>query len=110
MVADTRLSKGLTQGFYQRWWLQMRVWRRKARDKKAKPLVFETLKALRAPARSAGEAEAMRPTQEQPKSFASKVASIITRLKPTPEELAEVRKIARKVTRRASSNRKGRRP
>ena len=46
----------------------------------------------------------------QPKSFASKVASIITRLKPTPQELAEVRKIARKVTRRATSNRKGRRP
>ena len=89
----------------------MRVWRRKAREpKKAKPLAFETLKALRVPGRSAGEAEAIRPTLGQPKSFASKVASIITRLKPTPEELAEVRKIARKVTRRASSNRKGRRP
>jgi len=88
----------------------MRVWRRKARGtKKAKPLAFETLKALRVPARSAGEAEAMRPALK-PKSFASKVASIITRLKPTPEELAEVRKIARKVTRRGSSNRKGRRP
>ena len=78
------------------------------RAKEGKPLAFETLKALRVPARSAGEAEAM--TLGQPKSFASKVASIITRLKPTPEELAEVRKIARKVTRRASSNRKGRRP
>ena len=86
----------------------MRVWRRKAR--KAKPLAFETLKALQFSARSAGEAEAMRPTLGQPNSFASKVARIITRLKPTPEELAEVRKIARKVTRRASSNRKGRRP
>ena len=62
----------------------MRVWRRKAREaKKAKPLAFETLKALRVPARSTGEAEAMRPTLGQPKSFASKVASIITRLKPT---------------------------
>ena len=60
----------------------MRVWRRKAREaKKAKPLAFETLKALRVPARSADEAEAM--TLGQPKSFASKVASIITRLKPT---------------------------
>jgi hypothetical protein len=85
----------------------MRVWRRKAR--KAKPLAFETLKALHVSARS-GEAEAMRPTLGQPNSFASKVARIITRLKPTPEELAEVRKIARKVTRRTSSNRKGRRP
>jgi hypothetical protein len=85
----------------------MRVWRRKAR--KAKPLAFETLKALRVSAKS-GEAEAMRSTLGQPNSFASKVASIITRLKPTPEEIAEVRKIARKVTRRASSNRKGRRP
>ena len=62
----------------------MRVWRRKAREpKKAKPLAFETLKALHVSARSAGEAEAMRPTLGQPKSFASKVASIITRLKPT---------------------------
>ena len=62
----------------------MRVWRRKAREpKKAKPLAFETLKALRVPGRSAGEAEAIRPTLGQPKSFASKVASIITRLKPT---------------------------
>jgi hypothetical protein len=40
----------------------MRVWRSKAREaKKAKPLAFETLKTLRVPARSAGEAEAMRP-------------------------------------------------
>jgi hypothetical protein len=83
-------------------------WRRKAgQAKKAKPLAFETRKALTAPSKPTGEPEALRPAQR--KSFASKVASIVMRLKPTPEELAEVRNLARRVARKVSSNRQGRR-
>jgi hypothetical protein len=85
-------------------------WRRKARQvKKAKPLAFEARKVLTAPSKPTGEPEALRPTLKQRKSFTSKVASIVLRLKPTPEELAEVRNIARRVAWKVSSNRQGRR-
>ena len=90
--------------------------RRKPRkSKKARPLASETRKVLAAGKSPSGETETHRPTEvhrptlEQRKSLASKVAYIIERLKPTPEERAEFRELARTVARKLCSNRQGRR-
>ena len=80
------------------------------KSKKARPLASETRKVLAAGKKPSGETEAHRPTLEQRKSLANKVAYIIERLKPTPEERAEFRELARTVARKLSSNRQGRRP
>jgi len=77
------------------------------KSKKARPLASETRKVLAAGKKPSGETH--RPTLAQRKSLASKVAYIIERLKPTPEERAEFRELARTVARKLSSNRQGRR-